>query len=100
MTCSHMAPTMNIMRNALSTGTTAAVKAAMMSRSEPSRPKSLITRKARNDLQGIRQAVRGIKGQTPTAGFKERESNHYSNLIQRARAFPFALDLTALFVDT
>jgi hypothetical protein len=45
-----MAPMMNMMRNAFITGPTAAVSAAMMSRSEPSRPKSRITRKARRDL--------------------------------------------------
>ncbi len=46
---------MNIMRKAFKTGTTAAVRAAMMSRSEPRRPKSRITRKARNDLEEERK---------------------------------------------
>ncbi len=47
----QMEPTMSMMRNAFSTGATAPVSAAMMSRSEPSRPKSRMTRKARRDLQ-------------------------------------------------
>jgi hypothetical protein len=53
-----MAPTMNMIRNALSTGTTAAVKAAMISRSEPRRPKRRITLKARNELPGDSEGLR------------------------------------------
>ena len=49
---------MNMMRNAFITGPTAAVSAAMMSRSDPSRPKSRITRKARRDLGKGTQAPR------------------------------------------